>query len=202
MSSEDLLVSSLEYLLEEDETEAPEAEDAEAREGLDEENRIASEVESAAAEEPAGEVIMVYYGNGSSDELRQESVTVESVTPEEIVGALARHNILSLDTTVISFEQREEEGGLTLYLDLSGAAGEYLRTMSEEAESVIVSSIINTFLDNYKAAAICLTVEGEPVELSGRAYETPFVRCTPTELMESLREADEENAESGESRQP
>ena len=43
VSSEDLLVSSLEYLLEEDGTEAPEAEEAEVRDGFDEENRTRRE---------------------------------------------------------------------------------------------------------------------------------------------------------------
>ena len=186
VSSEDLLVSSLEYLLEDDGTEAQPAEETERQEadaqgGAGEEPSV-PEGENADAD--AGEEIVVYYGSGGSEELERETAAVEAVTPEEIVSVLARHNILSLDTKVLAFEQREEEGGLTLYLDLSKAAGEYLQTMSEEAESVIAAALIDTFLDNYGADAICLTVEGEPLVLFGREQEAPFVKCTPEELAE------------------
>lgn len=185
VSSEDLLVSSLEYLLEDDGTGAQAAGEAQAQEqdAAGAESAV-SEKEDTAAGDAAGEEIVVYYGSGGSDELEQETVSVEAVTPEEIVSVLARHNILSLDTKVLAFEQREEEGGLILYLDLSKSAEEYLQTMSGEAESVIAASLIDTFLDNYGADAIRLTVEGKPFVLFGQEQETPFVRCTPAELTE------------------
>lgn len=187
VSSEDLLVSSLEYLLEDDGTET-QGEPAGEQQTAPEENNAGTETDSA-------EKIAVYYGSGGSDELKRETVETAEMTPEELVDALARHNILSLDTKVLSFEQKEENGGSVLYLDLSKAADEYLRTMSEEAESVIIASVVNTFLENYDADAICLTVEGEPVEAAGGEPGEALARCTPAEVLEMLRGSDEESTQ-------
>ena len=96
------------------------------------------------------------------------------------------HNIVSLDTKVLAFEQGEQDGASMLYLDLSRSAEGYLQTMSKEAECIIVASVINTFLENYDADAICLTVEGEPLGTSNTEYVEPIGRCTPEELMEML----------------
>lgn len=195
VSSEDLLVSSLEYLLEDDGTETQEAGEAEAQDEPAGEQQTAPEENNAGTEADSAEKIAVYYGSGGSDELKRETVETAEVTPEELVDALARHNILSLDTKVLSFEQKEENGGSVLYLDLSKAADEYLRTMSEEAESVIIASVVNTFLENYDADAICLTVEGEPVEAAGGEHGEALARCTPAEVLEMLQGSDEESAQ-------
>lgn len=194
VSSEDLLVSSLEYLLL-DETEG-EAEEPEEKKGQGVEIQ-GTDAQSAPMESESASAV-IYYGSGGSSDLERETVEIEEMTPEELVNALARHNIMSLDTKVLAFEQKEEDGGgSVLYLDLSKAAGEYLRTMSEEAKSVIIASVIDTFLENYSADGICLTVEGQPLAGLGGEYAQPFAKCTPEELLELLSAEDSENGEYG-----
>ncbi len=188
VSSEDLLVSSLEYLLQEDKEEGSAAEEPQPQPVLPEDSK------EEEAQETQGETAVIYYGNGGSAVLERETVTVETMTPEELINALARHNIMSLDTKVLAFEKREGNGASTLYLDLSKAAGEYLQTMSAAAESVIIASVIDTFLENYDADAICLTVEGEPLVAQDGAYTAPFTRCTPEELLEILQPEDTADA--------
>ena len=166
VSSEDLLVSSLEYLLLDDNTDAP--------------NEQTTQDEDAIQ----GEETVIYFGDGGSVALKQETTEVEVISPEELINALARHNIVSLDTKVLSFEQGEENGAEVLYLDLSKAAGEYLRTMSKEAECIIVAAIADTFLENYGADAIYITVEGETLVTTNAEYAEPIAQCTPAELME------------------
>lgn len=51
-----------------------------------------------------GELIVIYYNGESAQELGREEVEVRDKTPESILVALARHNIVSLDTKVLSFE--------------------------------------------------------------------------------------------------
>lgn len=190
VSSEDLLVSSLEYLLL-DETEG------EAEEKKEQGVEIQGTDAQSAPMESESASAVIYYGSGGSSDLERETVEIEEMTPEELVDALARHNIMSLDTKVLAFEQKEKDGGgSVLYLDLSKAAGEYLRTMSEEAKSVIIASVIDTFLENYSADGICLTVEGQPLAGLGGEYAQPFAKCTPEELLEMLNAEDSENGES------
>ncbi len=166
VSSQDLLVNSLEYLLE-DEEEAP--------------------VEEEQAEnDTAAVTVAVYYGDGGSLMLDQETAEVEALTPESLLEVLLKHNIVSLDTQVLAFEQQDQEGATILYLDLSDAAGEYLKTMSAEAESIIVAALADTFLDNYDADGIYITVEGSPLTTSHRVYDQMITVCTPEELMDAV----------------
>lgn len=170
VSSEDLLVSSLEYLLLDDDEGA-----------LD-----AQEQSEPTDDDMHGEEAVIYYGDGGLVALQQETIEIETVTAEELINALARHNIVSLDTKVLSFEQGEEEGTSVLYLDLSQAVGDYLRTMSREAECIIVAAIVDTFLANYDSDAIYLTVESNPLITSHAEYKEKLERCTPEELLEAL----------------
>lgn len=196
VSSKDLLVSSLEYLLldGEEDTQNPAQQDSQDQETETQSSQdIPQEPENPPEEETQpeenavqGEEAVIYYGKSVSTDLQQETVEVEEITPDELINALARHNIVSLDTRVLSFEQGEQDGVSVLYLDFSKALGEYLGTMSGEAESIIVASVINTFLENYGADAVCLTVEGKPLVTSNADYSENLKRCTPEELIDTL----------------
>lgn len=212
VSSEDLLVTSLEYLLLDD-TKEDEQDQQDEQDWQDIQNQDAEEIEpqdvtdesddisdvrnedAISKDDVQGEEAVIYYGNGASQSLKREMTTLVEITAEELINALARHNIVSLDTKVLSFEQDQQDGTLILQLDLSKAAGEYLRTMSKEAECVIVASITDTFLDNFIADAICLTVEGEPLTTSNMEYTEPLEKCTPEELMLTIEAADEDDSE-------
>lgn len=149
MSSEDLLVNSLEYLLQDDENQ----EKAQEQEGS-----------ALAGDENTGGVeFVVYYSNGTCDGLDSRTERAEELTAEVLVAALARHNIVSLDTKVLSFTQEETETGKVLVLDLSEEMNQYLSTMTREARDIIVNSIASTFLKNYNADIIRIQIAGEPL---------------------------------------
>lgn len=211
MSSEEILASSLEYLLLDEEEEAqnpqdltaedvqdsqelvqkpavPEADDSKSPTGAGQQEAEQSDISMAEA--------VIFYGNGASHELNQETVELEEVTPEELIDALAKHNIVSLDTKVLSFEEKLQEEQKVLHLDLSKAAGEYLRTMSKEAECIIVASIVNTFLVNYEADAIYLKVEGETLATSHAEYAEAVGQCTVDELMNMFMTSDTDEVQS------
>ena len=54
--------------------------------------------------------VMIYYGNGASDNLDMEMVAVEQVTADNLIDALAKHNIVSIGTKVNSFDEEENNG--------------------------------------------------------------------------------------------
>lgn len=223
MSSEDLLVSSLEYLLENEEETSKEqtpensgvsgngdlqdsgkdeevssrpgdtdweTEDMDAwlGSGTYQEGDLSFQAGKTdgnpVQEEEQKETAVIYYGKGGSLELIQETVEIGELAPDELIDALARHNIVPLlDTKVLSFETVEEDGKRILSLNLSKAFGEYLRTMSKEAECIIVASIVDTFLENYGADALQLMVEGEAVSTANGDYTGALGKCTPEELL-------------------
>lgn len=204
VSSQELLISSLEYLLLDDT--GGDVQDPSQRDSQDQQTEAQDPpaVEEESVDTPDAqpeeddireEEAIIYYGNGAFSDLEQETVEVAEITPDELISALARHNIVSLDTKVLSFELGEQDGALILYLDLSKSVSEYLRTMSMEAESIIVASVINTFLDNYDADAVFLTVEGKTLITSNAEYSRQLVRCTPGELMETLQIPDGEESD-------
>lgn len=196
MSSKDILVNSLEYLLEEE----PEEETIKEREG--EEAAQDKEPETAADNgtvemDNAREKAVICYGKNVDSDLMQEEITAEEITPDVLLNALAKHNIVPLlNTKALSMVEREEEGKKLLYLDISGSFREYLLTMSTEAECIIISSIVNTFLANYDADAVYITVEGETLVTSSASYAEALSGGTPREIMAYLTAAEEETADS------
>lgn len=201
MSSKDMLVNSLEYLLEEE----PEEENGEEQEG----EKAAQEKEvqtgdsgktaaqSAAADEGMQEdsegqkeKAVICYGRDMDSDLTREEIIAQEVTPDVLLSALARHNIVPLlDTKALSMEEREEDGRKLIYLDLSKSFREYLMTMSMEAECIIISSIANTFTENYDADAVYITVEGETLVTTHAEYAEAVAGYTPGELMAYLTAA-------------
>ncbi len=155
VSSEEMLVESLQYLLEEDFG-----------------TKSTFGLTNAASKE-----ITIYYGKSTSDVLEEQQILVEQVTAEGLLSALAKHNIVSVDTKVNSLEELEEENKKVLQLDLSGAFKEYLRTMTPECEKIIVASLADTFLQAYDADAIYLLVNGETLKTKHADYEEAISFC-------------------------
>lgn len=119
--------------------------------------------------------VVIYYGNGASDKLNTEVSAMEQLTPENLISALASHNIVPIGTKVNVFYAEKEEGkAWTLQLDLDKAFREYLKTMNKESEKIILASITATFLEAYDAESIMITVDGKVLETNHAVYEEPF----------------------------
>ena len=165
-SSADLLAGTLEYLLNENDMADEESSFIPAKDNEQEYN----EKEEASNQIEA----TIYYGNGASDKLDTEISTMEELTAENLLNALAGHNIVSIGTKVNSLEEVEENGIKFLYLDLDKTFREYLKTMSDESEKVIIASLTATFLEAYDAERIVITVDGKVLETNHKTYDEPF----------------------------
>lgn len=144
---------------------AEKAEETESSESLE-----AAETE-AAETETAGVGVTIFYSNDMADGLEKEQLMMESLTAENLIKALGSHNIVSIDTKVKSFEVLKDG---KLSLDLNRPFGEYLMTMGTSGEYIILASLTNTFLENYKAEQIAITVEGKAIETGHNEYDEPF----------------------------
>lgn len=118
--------------------------------------------------------VRIYYGNRKGSGLQMEEVTLSELTADRLVAALGTKNIVSIDTKVQEFSEQEGEGGKTLYLDLSKHFKEYLKMMGSDGETIVIQSLVNTFLDNYGADQMILTVNGVPLETGFRHYTEPL----------------------------
>lgn len=196
MSSKDMLVNSLEYLLEEEPVEET-GEQEEREEGKKlqiktekQEKGQETEADNTTMDEEGAQAAVICYGKDMESGLTREEITAEEITPDVLLNALARHNIVPLlDTKALSLDEKGEDGRKLLYLNLSGSFRDYLMTMSVEAECIIISSIANTFTENYDADAVYITVEGETLVTSHAEYTEAVTGCTPGELMEHLTAA-------------
>lgn len=160
-SANDLIVDSLEFLLNEDEA----ASDTEGQ---------APEEEEQTEETAEQKEVTIYYGNGASDMLSSEKAEMEQVTADSLIEALLKHNIVSLGTKVNSFEEEDTDGIKKLKLDLSKTFRDYLKTMTQEGEKIIISSVAATFLEAYGAEEIVITVDGKALETEHASYEEPI----------------------------
>lgn len=161
-SANDLIVDSLGFLLNEDEA------------STDGEEQASEEEEEQAEEMTEQKEVMIYYGNGASDMLSSEKTEMEQITADKLLDALLKHNIVSLGTKVNVFEEEDADGLKRLNLDLSKTFRDYLKTMTQEGEKVIMSSVAATFLEAYGADEIVITVDGKVLETEHASYEEPI----------------------------
>ena len=115
------------------------------------------------------EIVTIYYGSSVGKELSTEEVEVPRKTPETIIGELRKKNIVSVDTKVNDFIISEDKEKLTL--DLSAGFRDYLKTMEEGSEAVIMAALTNSFLAAYDAQEMVVTINGQRLETKNRVYE-------------------------------
>lgn len=179
--SKEMLVDGLEYLLSEEKQDLLTISDDAS---LEKDSGKQDDTElSPAAEDSGKKCAVIYYSSGRMDELAAEEVELEELTPELLLQELAKHNVVSIDTKLLSFEEKESVQAKYLYLDLSGAFGEYLKTMTHEAECILLAAITDTYLDNYEGTELFLTVEGETLSTAYAAYQGGMKKSVPEDLL-------------------
>ena len=131
---------------------------------------LATESETEAALQPA----VIYYGNGTATGLKMEEVSMSELTPMTLLGLLARHNIVSIDTKSQSFEEKELDGKKVIYLDLSKQFKDYVNMMGKDGEYIVIAGLTNTFLATYQADELHLTVNNSPLLSNNNHYDKPL----------------------------
>lgn len=101
--------------------------------------------------------VKVYYPNDNADGTNIEEMQCEELTPEAIWLLLKEKDVVTGDTAVNSLEQ---EGNI-LNLDVNEAFGNQLRSYGVAGETMLMQSVVNTFLDAYGCEKIKITENGE-----------------------------------------
>lgn len=152
---------------EQGETEDSEAENAETQpepeDGRDTQNLV---------QEPAAETatITVYYSNADATAFESSEVSIPSLSPEAVLGALVSQGTLTADVAENSFTMNTVDEKASIELDLNSAFAAYVSNMGSTGEYYTVGALVNTFLDAYECEQIRITVDGEVLSTGHAEY--------------------------------
>ena len=110
--------------------------------------------------------IQLYYADAQCDFLQTRTVELNELSPQTLLQVLQANGILDKGVKMqnwLATDRDDPYRDTILTLDLSKAFQDQL-SANAATEHTILASLVNTFLDAYRATEITLTVEGKPVE--------------------------------------
>lgn len=119
---------------------------------------------TAGTTAPLLTIIRVYHPEG------YEEYEVETVDGDILVDLLIREEVLTEGVELSSVVQ---EGDL-LKLDFNSAFHELVTSQGTAGEFTIIHCTVNTFLVNYGAESVLITVNGETLESGHAIYDIPI----------------------------
>lgn len=131
-----------------------------------------AEKEQTPAQEPAAEMatITVYYSNADATAFESSEVSIPSLSPEAVLGALVSQGALTADVAENSFTVNTVDGKASIELDLNSAFATYVSNMGSTGEYYTVGALVNTFLDAYECEQIRITVDEEVLSTGHAEY--------------------------------
>lgn len=127
-------------------------------------------MEGLPPDEPV--VVTRYSGNDNADGFVTTQAVLEALTPEALFALLTEAGSIPEQTVCISFAQSED--GRTLTLDVSRQFADGIMQMGTAGETMMLGSLVNTFLSAYGAEELILSVEGLPLETGHNVYDFPL----------------------------
>lgn len=152
---------------EQGETEDSEAENEEPQQESEDGQDTQTPVQEPAAETAT---ITVYYSNADATAFESSEVSIPSLSPEAVLGALVSQGALTADVAENSFTVNTVEGKASIELDLNSAFAAYVSNMGTTGEYYTVGALVNTFLDAYECEQIRITVDGEALSTGHAEY--------------------------------
>lgn len=152
---------------EQGETEDPETENEETQQEPEDGQDTQTPVQEPAAETAT---ITVYYSNADATAFESSEVSIPSLSPEAVLGALVSQGALTADVAENSFTVNTVDGKASIELDLNSAFAAYVSNMGSTGEYYTVGALVNTFLDAYECEQIRITVDGEALSTGHAEY--------------------------------
>ena len=130
--------------------------------------------------------IQLYCADAQCDFLQTRTVELNELTPETLLQVLQANGMLDKSVKVQNWlvtDRDDPYRDTVLTLDLSKAFQDQL-SANAATEHTILASLVNTFLDAYRATEITLTVDGKPLKAKTVQTSEPFtymnLALTPT----------------------
>ncbi|MCP1101373.1 hypothetical protein M2454_001108 [Aequitasia blattaphilus] len=132
------------------------------------------EAEEELEEEPVitGKQIQIFYPNENGDEMLEETISIESLTPDNIMKALSDKGVLpdGIRALNVNLEPGDVENGMQV--NFTTSFQDYMGTMGSAGERVILKSVVDTFLGAYGKGQILILVEGNPLQTGHGVYDS------------------------------
>lgn len=129
-----------------------------------------NQTEASIQAKPATATLAVYSSNANADGLVRSEVQVEQINETVIVEQLIAKDILPQDAAVNSLTQNEKQ----LAIDFNTAFQTRLFSLGTAGESLLIQSVVNTFLEAYGAESVVLTINGAALESGHAVYDFPL----------------------------
>ena len=110
--------------------------------------------------------ILVYYPNENADGTDTEEMECKELSPENVWNLLKEKEVVAADADINSFRESDK----ALELDVNETFGEQLRSYGTAGETMLMESVVNTFLDAYGKEAILITENGGTLISGHREY--------------------------------
>ncbi len=106
------------------------------------------------------------------EETKMEVKVVDEDVAGALIAALVEQGALPEGTAVKKFSKEED----ALMLDLNQTFADALMQSGTAGETMILASVVDTFLVYYGAASLTLTAEGQTLETGHSIYDEPFTQ--------------------------
>lgn len=130
--------------------------------------------------------IQLYYADAQCDFLQTRTVEINELSPQTLLQVFQANGMLDKSVKVQNWlvtDRDDPYRDTVLTLDLSKAFQDQL-SANAVTERTILASLVNTFLDAYRATEITLTADGKPLEAKTVQTSEPFtymnLALTPT----------------------
>ena len=133
-----------------------------------------AESETAADEAAPSEApkvnISIFVSDDSAEHFVKQEAAVEELNENTIFAALISAGVIPEGTELLSFAQN----GRALSLDLSESYASYIRTLGTAGEYMALGCLVNSYLENFDADTVSITINGAVLETGHNIYDTPF----------------------------
>lgn len=116
------------------------------------------------------ESLTLYLPDDNAEKLETAVVTVPEISEATILEQLKAAEVLNGDVKINSFSK--EAGALTI--DFNAAFGQLVGSMGTAGETMILGSVVNTFLTAFDAETVSITVDGSILETGHNIYDMPL----------------------------
>ena len=110
--------------------------------------------------------VLVYYPNENADGTDTEEMECKELSAENIWSLLKGKGVVAENAEINNFRETDK----ALELDVNEAFGEQLRSYGTAGETMLMESVVNTFLDAYGCEGILITENGGTLISGHREY--------------------------------
>lgn len=132
---------------------------------------VTEAVEPEVEKTADGIALRIYSGDEAAEQIEVQTVYVDAVTEQTVMAELkkALNMDAAADLKKLSFGMHG--GDRIAMLDMNQAFADYLNRLSAAGESIVMGSLVNTFLDCYQCDLLMLTAEGRVLKTGHEIYE-------------------------------